>query len=48
MVEKAYIVPFGHSKLTTFVSERMNFEDCTLVSPLFYNDYSQFCLKEGE
>ncbi len=46
VVEKAYIVPFGHRKLTTFVSERMNFEDCTVVSPIFYNDYSQWCLKE--
>lgn len=48
VVEKAYLVPLGHRKLTTFVSERMNFADCTVVSPIYYNDYSQFCLKEGE
>lgn len=48
VVEKAYIVPFGHRKLTTFVSERIDFENCTVVSPIYYNDYSQLCLKEGE
>jgi peptide/nickel transport system substrate-binding protein len=48
VVEKAYAAPFGHRKLTTFVSERIDFENCTVVSPIYYNDYSQFCLKEGE
>jgi len=47
VVERAYIVPFGHRNLTTFVSDRIDFENCTVVSPIFYNDYSQFCLKEG-
>jgi peptide/nickel transport system substrate-binding protein len=48
VVEEAYMVPFGHRKLTTFVSDRIDFENCTVVSPIFYNDYSQFCLKDGE
>ncbi len=48
VVEKAYIVPFGHRKLTSFVSERIDFENCVVVHPTYYNDYSQFCLKEGE
>jgi peptide/nickel transport system substrate-binding protein len=48
VVEKAYLVPFGHRKLTTFVSDRIDFENCTVVSPIYYNDYSQLCLKEGE
>jgi len=47
VVEEAYMLPFGHRKLTTFVSERIDFENCTVVSPIFYNDYSQFCLKNG-
>jgi peptide/nickel transport system substrate-binding protein len=47
VVEEAYMVPFGHRKLTTFVSERIDFENCTPAHPLYYNDYSQFCLKEG-
>lgn len=46
LVEKAYIVPYGYRKLTTFMSERMNFEDCTPISPIIYNDYSQWCLKD--
>lgn len=48
VVEQAYTVPFGHRKLTTFVSERIDFENCTPVHPTYYNDYSQFCLREGE
>lgn len=48
VVEKAYVLPFGHRKLTTFVSDRIDFENCVVVSPIYYNDYSQLCLKEGE
>jgi peptide/nickel transport system substrate-binding protein len=43
--EKAYLLPFGHAKETTFVSERMNFEDCTVYHPVYGNDWSQLCLK---
>lgn len=46
LVESAYLVPYGHRKLTTFMSERMDFENCTPVSPIYYNDYSQWCLKD--
>jgi hypothetical protein len=28
------------------MSERMNFADCTPISPIIYNDYSQWCLKD--
>jgi peptide/nickel transport system substrate-binding protein len=45
LVEEAWIVPFGHTKRTTFVSERIDFDDCTLFHPVYYNDYSSFCLK---
>jgi peptide/nickel transport system substrate-binding protein len=48
LVEKAYMVPYGYRNLATFVSDRMNFEDCTLVHPLYGNDYSSFCLKADE
>ncbi len=47
-VERAYMLPFGHSKLATFVSDRINFDECTLVHPLYQNDYSSFCLKSGK
>ena len=44
-VERAWVVPFGHRKLSTFLSERMNFDDCSLFHPVYANDYSSFCLK---
>ncbi|HET6997979.1 MAG TPA: ABC transporter substrate-binding protein [Solirubrobacterales bacterium] len=46
LVEKAYLVPYGYRKLSTFMSERMNFADCTPINPVIYNDYSQWCLKD--
>jgi peptide/nickel transport system substrate-binding protein len=46
LVDKAYLVPYGYRKLGTFMSERMNFADCTPISPVIYNDYSQWCLKD--
>jgi peptide/nickel transport system substrate-binding protein len=46
LVDQAYIVPYGYRKLSTFMSERMNFEDCTPINPIIYNDYSQWCLKD--
>jgi peptide/nickel transport system substrate-binding protein len=43
--EKAYILPYGHTKDTTFVSERMDFKNCTVYHPVYRDDWSQFCLK---
>jgi peptide/nickel transport system substrate-binding protein len=45
LVERGYIVPYGHRKLSTFFSERMDFENCSLFHPVYNNDYSSFCLK---
>jgi peptide/nickel transport system substrate-binding protein len=45
LVEDGWIVPFGHRKLATFLSERMDFENCTRFHPVYNNDYSSFCLK---
>src|SRR5215207_2844575 len=45
LVERAWIVPYGHRKLATFVSERMDFENCNRFHPVYFNDYSAFCLK---
>ena len=45
LVERAYIVPYGHRKLSTFFSERMDFENCSLFHPVYFNDYSSWCLK---
>jgi peptide/nickel transport system substrate-binding protein len=45
LVEGAYIVPWGHRKLATFLSERMDFENCSRFHPVYQNDYASFCLK---
>jgi peptide/nickel transport system substrate-binding protein len=44
-VEKAYVAPYGSETLATFMSERMDFENCSLFHPVYQNDYSSFCLK---
>jgi len=44
--EKAYIVPYGYEKSTSFFSERMNFKDCAGVHAVWKNDWTQFCLKK--
>ena len=45
LVESGYIVPYGHRKLATFFSERMDFENCAEFHPVYNNDYSSWCLK---
>ncbi len=48
LVERAWIVPFGFIKLPTFLSERMDFENCSRFHPVYYNDYSDWCLKQDQ
>ena len=45
LVERAWIVPYGHRKLATFLSERMDFDNCRRFHPVYFNDYSSWCLK---
>jgi peptide/nickel transport system substrate-binding protein len=45
LVEEGWIVPYGHVKRSTFLSERMDFENCSLFHPVYGNDYTSFCLK---
>jgi peptide/nickel transport system substrate-binding protein len=45
LVERAWIVPYGHRKLATFFSERMDFDNCSRFSPVWNNDYTSWCLK---
>jgi peptide/nickel transport system substrate-binding protein len=45
LVDRAWIVPYGHRKLATFLSERMDFDNCSRFHPVYFNDYSSFCLK---
>jgi peptide/nickel transport system substrate-binding protein len=44
-VEKGYVAPYGSETNATFMSERMDFENCSLFHPVYQNDYSSFCLK---
>ena len=44
-VEEAYVAPYGSERIPTFLSERMDFENCARFHPVYQNDYSSFCLK---
>jgi peptide/nickel transport system substrate-binding protein len=45
LVDRGWVAPYGHRKLATFLSERMDFENCARFHPVYFNDYSSFCLK---
>jgi len=45
LVERAYVAPYGQAKESLLLSERMDFENCALVHPLYKLDYSSLCLK---
>ena len=44
---QAYIAPYGHRKLATFLSERID-PETAMFHPVYFNDYSSWSLKEGE
>jgi peptide/nickel transport system substrate-binding protein len=48
LVDQAYIVPFGHRIRATFVSDRIDFANCTFFHQIYLEDWSHFCLKEGK
>lgn len=48
LVEEAHVAPYGHRKLANFVSERVDFENCTVTHPVFNLDLTQFCVSGGE
>ncbi|MEA2184527.1 MAG: peptide/nickel transport system substrate-binding protein [Solirubrobacteraceae bacterium] len=45
VVEDANVAVYGNELSTTFMSERMDFQNCNGVSPVYKNDWLQFCLK---
>ena len=47
LVDQAYIVPFGHRIRATFVSDRIDFANCTFFHQIYLEDWSHFCLKES-
>ena len=47
IVEGAHVAPYGHRKLANFVSERVDFENCTITHPVYELDLTQLCLSSG-
>ena len=45
VVDRAYVAVYGYPVRTTFFSDRMDAENCSIVHPVYGNDYSSFCLK---
>ena len=45
VVDRAYVAPFGSATDHTFLSERLDFANCTRFNPVYGNDYSSFCLR---
>jgi peptide/nickel transport system substrate-binding protein len=45
VVEDADVAVYGNELSTSFFSERMDFQNCSGVHPVYKNDWSLFCLK---
>jgi peptide/nickel transport system substrate-binding protein len=45
VIRDAGIVPYGHLRYTTLMSDRMNFDDCSPFHPVYIADYSRLCLQ---
>ena len=45
VVDRAYVAVYGNPLRATFLSDRMDAENCSIVHPVFGNDWSSFCLK---
>ncbi|HEY1359680.1 MAG TPA: ABC transporter substrate-binding protein [Thermoleophilaceae bacterium] len=44
-VDSAYVAPLGSETRATFLSERLDSDNCARFNPVYGNDYSSFCLK---
>jgi peptide/nickel transport system substrate-binding protein len=44
-IERKSIIPLGTTPITTFMSERMNFEKCAIFNPVYGSDLTRWCLK---
>jgi peptide/nickel transport system substrate-binding protein len=42
---KSYVAPYGTELKSTFMSERMDYENCNGIHQVFANDWALFCLK---
>jgi peptide/nickel transport system substrate-binding protein len=45
VIDQAHATVYGNELSTSFFSERMDFENCSGVHPVYKNDWSLFCLK---
>ncbi len=45
VIDNAHGAIYGNELSTSFFSERMDFEKCNGVHPVYKNDWAQFCLK---
>ena len=45
VIDGAHAAVYGNELSTSFFSERMDFENCNGVHPVYKNDWAQFCLK---
>ena len=45
VVERGHASVYGNELSTSFFSEKMDFENCSGVHPVYKNDWSLFCLK---
>jgi peptide/nickel transport system substrate-binding protein len=45
VVERGHATVYGNELSSSFFSERMDFENCAGVHPVYKNDWSLFCLK---
>ncbi len=45
VIDNAHGAIYGNELSTSFYSERMDFENCNGVHPVYKNDWAQFCLK---
>ena len=47
LVERGWVAPTAIAPRPTFLSERMNFDACAVVHPVYGDDYSRLCLEIG-
>lgn len=45
LVERGEVLPVGSERRSTFLSERLDFENCARFHPVYGNDLSSFCLR---
>lgn len=45
VISDADVAAYGHRKLANFVSDRIDFANCTVTHPVYQLDFTQLCLK---